>query len=892
VVVFASILALAFVAIAAPFLSRWLGKLAGPVFAAVPLYFFVLYATMLPDVAAGEPLRVSIPWIPEIGLAASFLVDGLGLLFAMLVTGIGSIVVLYASADLKEHPQLGRFYSYLIGFMVSMLGLVLCDNLLLVFIFWELTSITSYLLIGFDHEREAARKSALQALLVTGLGGLLMLAGLVMLGVMGGTFEISEIVARVNAGDLIPAEHTLYTPALVFLLAGCLTKSAQFPFHFWLPNAMEAPSPVSAFLHSSTMVKAGVYLLARTNPIMQGTDAWMWTLAIFGGTTMVVGAYLATRQTYLKKLLAYSTVSSLGIMVLCLGLGGDYGVKAAMGYLFAHALFKGTLFLIAGTVSHQTHIKDTEKLGMLARAMPLTCIAALIGALSMAGVPPFNGFAGKELLLKASTHAAAHSWLWATIACVAGAWTVFISWMIAWRVFFAPRTAQDLTEEPREAPWTMTVGPLVLSAIALVAGIMPGLFAEPLLGATIASVTGEPVAAILGTDHSEHAAHAVHAGHALQNIASHAILLVADAPAAVPAAGDASAAASSHKAGLDLSLGYLLKPSLALALSITAIILGTLIYFGRTAWRRATDPVAAFDRVGPEAGYRASLAGLNTIASVQTRVLQNGSLSIYLKTCVLALVILGWSTIVRTADAIAHAFTPGWWKDPSLFEAAVAAQIVLACITVTLASSRLAAVAVMGVVGYCIAIIFVLFGAPDVAMTQFSIETLTVIIFVLVFYHMPRFAHFSGRGVQVLDAAIAISFGALMTTLVLIANAEQVITADGTPAAPISKYFAETSYLEAQGKNIVNVILVDFRGFDTMGEIFVLGLAAVGVFTLLTVRAPRSKAVTKDPDGQELDENLNPFTHHDDLDVLSHEPPSKANRGTSAGSQPEKGGDA
>ncbi|MEM1330604.1 MAG: hydrogen gas-evolving membrane-bound hydrogenase subunit E [Planctomycetota bacterium] len=842
-VVFASILALAFLAVLAPFLARPLGKLAGPVFAAVPLYFFVLYATLLPDVAAGEPLRVSMEWIPQIGLSASFLVDGLGLLFAMLVCGIGSIVVLYASADLKGHPLLGCFYSYLIGFMVSMLGLVLCDNLLLVFIFWELTSITSYLLIGFDHEREAARKSALQALLVTGLGGLLMLAGLVMLGVMGGSFEISEIVARVNAGEVIPAESSLYIPALVFLLAGCLTKSAQFPFHFWLPNAMEAPSPVSAFLHSSTMVKAGVYLLARTNPIMQGTDAWMWTLAIFGGATMFVGAYLATRQTYLKKLLAYSTVSSLGIMVMCLGLGGEYGVKAAIAYLFAHALFKGTLFLIAGTVSHQTGIKDTEKLGMLARAMPLTCVAAVIGALSMAGVPPFNGFAGKELLLKASTHAAANPWLWAAISCIAGAWTVFISWMIAWRVFFGPRATSDLKEEPREAPWTMSAGPLVLSAIAIVAGLMPGMFAEPLIGSTVASVTGEPVSAILGGDHGD-----------AQTAASHAVMLVAEGPGDVAHAGG-------H--GFDLSLGYLMKPSIALALSITAIVLGSLVYFGRVAWRRATDPIAAFDRVGPEAGYRASLSGLNLIASTQTKLLQNGYLSVYLKTCVLALVILGWSTILRASDALSAAFTPGWWKDPTIFEVAVAAQIVLACLTVVIASSRLAAVAVMGVVGYCIAIIFVLFGAPDVAMTQFSIETLTVIIFVLVLYHMPRFAHFSKKRVQFLDATIAIAFGGLMTTLVLIANAEQVITGSGIPAAPISRYFAEASYLEANGKNIVNVILVDFRGIDTMLEVFVLGLAAVGVFTLLTVRSPRSTAKVRDPDGRELDDRENPFTHHD-----------------------------
>ena len=797
---FAAVAILAVLALAAPFIHKAAGRATGAILAAVPFAFFLFFAAQIGRVAEGNAILERVDWIPQIGLSLSLYLDGLGLLFCLLVTGVGGFVLLYAGGDLKGHPQLGRFYAYLTGFMVSMLGLVLADNIL-VFIFWELTSITSYLLIGFDHHREEARKSALQALLTTGLGGLIMLAGLVMIAEIGGSYELSQLSALAVSGAVDFSAHPLYVPAVITLLAGCFTKSAQFPFHFWLPNAMEAPSPVSAYLHSSTMVKAGVYLIARTNPVLSGTELWFWLLAGFGAATMLVGAYLATRQTYLKKLLAYSTVSSLGIMVMLLGLGegglfahgeasgahaaATNGAKAAAAYIFAHALFKGTLFLVAGNVGNRAHIKDAEKLGKLFALMPITAACAVVGALSMAGVPPFNGFAGKELLLKASLHADAATWFFVIASVLAGAWTVFISFMIAWRVFFAPR-ADNAPEyhDVSEAPIAMWAGPVFLSIAALVAGVMPGLFAQPLIAATTASITGH-----------EHAV-----------------------------------------AETKLSLAYLAKPSPALLCSVIALVLGALVYRFRAGWKLAIQPLGPLDRVGPLAGYAAALKGLNSTASWQTRLLQNGYLSIYIKTIVVAFVVLGWWALFRATDAVSEAFSAEFVQGVTVVDAALFLMITGGSVAVLFMRTRLAAIASMGVVGYAIAMVFVVYGAPDVAMTQFSIETLTVIIFVLVLYSLPRFAIHSGSRQRIIDAVVSLAFGALMTTLVLVANTEQVITAAGTPLAPISGYFADVSYTLAQGKNVVNVILVDFRGVDTMGEIFVLGLAAVGVYTLLVLR--------------------------------------------------------
>ncbi|HEU5462661.1 MAG TPA: proton-conducting transporter membrane subunit, partial [Candidatus Binatia bacterium] len=386
------------VAIFAPWVYRFTGDARGWLFALVPAGLTIYFANFVPAISAGEVMTFSHEWSPSLGLTLSFLVDGLSLLFALLISGIGALILIYAGSYLAGHPHLGRFYAFILLFMASMLGLVLCDNLLVLFVFWELTSISSYFLIGFDHEREAARAAALQALLVTGGGSLALLAGILLLGLAGGSLEVSALLAN---AEVVRASN-LYVPIVLLVLAGAFTKSAQVPFHFWLPGAMEAPTPVSAYLHSATMVKAGVYLLARLSPVLGGTELWLHTLSAVGAVTMVTGAYLALRQTDLKLILAYLTVSALGILILFLGIGTTQAIAAAMVFLLAHALYKGALFLVAGIVDHETGTRDVNKLGGLRSAMPITAMAAGLAALSLAALPPTLGFIGKEMLLEAT----------------------------------------------------------------------------------------------------------------------------------------------------------------------------------------------------------------------------------------------------------------------------------------------------------------------------------------------------------------------------------------------------------------------------------------------------------------------------------------------------------
>ncbi|MBS3756786.1 MAG: sodium:proton antiporter, partial [Desulfobacterales bacterium] len=362
----------------------------------LPLLVFLGAAAMVPHTAAGESYRLAIAWVPGLGVNLSFMLDGLSVLFALIIAGVGFFVTLYAVDYLHGHPHTGRFFVFLHAFMLSMLGLVLADNVLSLFVFWELTTIFSYLLIGFEHEAEASRKSARQALLVTGAGGLALLVGFLLMGIAAGTYEISQMVAMKVSLE----GHPLYGAILIMVFLGAFTKSAQFPFHFWLPNAMAAPAPISAFLHSATMVKGGIYLLARFHPILGGSAAWTAVLVVVGGVTAVVGAFTALGQTDLKKILAYTTVSALGIMTMFLGGQTAPSLTAAMTFLLVHAIYKSALFLVAGIIDHQAGTREIEKLGGLARSMPVTAFAAFAACLSMAGFPLFFGFIGKEIMYK------------------------------------------------------------------------------------------------------------------------------------------------------------------------------------------------------------------------------------------------------------------------------------------------------------------------------------------------------------------------------------------------------------------------------------------------------------------------------------------------------------
>ncbi|HXG09205.1 MAG TPA: putative monovalent cation/H+ antiporter subunit A [Gemmataceae bacterium] len=739
---------------------RYTGRAAGWALALLPLALTVYFASFLGVIGSGETLHVHRDWVPALGVNLSFTLDGLSLLFALLISGVGALVLVYAGGYLAGRPQLGRFYAFLLMFMASMLGLVLADNLLTLFVFWELTSLSSYLLIGFEHERAGARAAALQALLVTGGGGLALLAGLLLLGQAGGSLELSTLLGR---GDQIGA-HPLYVPALLLILAGAFTKSAQFPFHFWLPAAMEAPTPVSAYLHSATMVKAGVYLLARLSPALGSTDLWVGAVSFVGGITMLAGAWLALVQSDLKRILAYSTVSALGTLTLLLGLGRELAVHAAMAYLLGHALYKGALFLVAGALDHGTGTREVDRLGGLGRAMPVTALAAGVVALSMAGLPPLFGFIAKELSYEATLHAPAAGWVM-TAAVVANVPLVAAALMAGFRPFLGK--ARPTPRPAHEAPPSLWLGPLALAGLSVAFGLWPGWGADGLVSAASTSVLGQP-------------------------------------------------------SNAQLALWHGLTP--ALALSAVTLAGGIGVYAGRGLLRKATSWWERAAQWGPTGWYELALNGLNGLALGQTRLLQSGYLRYYLMITVAATVgLAGYALVGRGPLIVAVS-----WSDLRFYEAGLAALILLAVLAAVLAKARLAAIAALGVVGYGVALIFVLFGAPDLAMTQFLVETLTVILFVLVFYHLPESRIVSGRAARWRDAALAAAAGALMTALVLVGTPENY--------PPISAYFAKHSVAEGHGRNVVNVILVDFRGLDTLGEITVLAVAGLGVYALLKLR--------------------------------------------------------
>jgi len=783
-----SVISLLALAALSPWLVRAAGRYAGWMAAAVPAGWFVWFASQIGAIAAGGVLAPDpVPWVESLGITLAFRLDGLGLLFALLVTGVGAAICIYASGYLGGHARFGRFMAALLTFMAAMLGLVIADDLILLFVFWELTSITSFLLIGFYREKEAARLAAMRALVITGAGGLALLAGLILLGLEAGTFRVSELLTM---GDQI-TQSPRYLPILALILLGCFTKSAQLPFHFWLPGAMEAPAPVSAYLHSSTMVKAGVFLLARLTPVLGGTPEWTWTLKVVGGTTMVYGAVLAARSTKMKRILAWTTVSALGTMVMLLGLGVP-GDAAAMTFLLAHALYKGTLFMVAGAVEHRTGEKDVERLGGLARRMPITAAAALLGALSLAGVPPLFGYTGKYLLKGGLEQSPWDSALLVAVT-ITGVGMMTAALLVAVRPFFGPRVGGEgggggvgggkPASRTGEAGPGLLVGPAILATLGVLAGVAPGLFADPIvLGATDA-VTGLP--------------------------------------------GDA-----------ELSSLHLFSASALVGPTGIALLGGVVLYVFRARFRRST---AVLDRLGPLGGpalFDRGLAGVLALGRGQTRLLQHGSLTGYVRTCVVGLLVIGGSLLIGRLGT-ATLLPPHEAIRP--VEAILVGLMASSAVAAAVFRHRLGSVAALGVVGLCAALIFLLFGAPDVAMTQFAIETLTVLILVLVFHHLPQFRVYTSRLRRAGDLVLSLAFGAFMTVMVLLA----VDTGFGEP---ISAFFSEQSVAGGKGRNIVNVIIVDFRATDTFGELFVLALAGMGVATLLIARRQRSGAGTEPGD--------------------------------------------
>jgi multicomponent Na+:H+ antiporter subunit A len=737
---------------------------AGLLPAALAAALFVWFTQAMGTVADGGIVRVAWEWVPSLGISLSFLIDGLSLTFGLLITGIGALVMLYSSKYLEGHAHFARFHLYLVLFMLSMLGLVLADNLLTLFVFWELTTITSYLLIGFDHATKKSRRSALQALLLTGTGGLALLAGFILIGTVAGTFELSEIRAQGN----VLIDSALYLPILILVLAGTFTKSAQFPLHFWLPNAMAAPTPVSAYLHSATMVKAGVYLMARMHPNLGGTDVWLWTLTIFGAVTAVFASFMAVKQTDLKQALAYTTLMALGTLTLFLGADTGYAITAAVTFLIVHSFYKAALFLIVGIIDHGTGTREADILGGLARAMPITAAAAAISALSMAGFPPFLGFIGKELKYAGALGLESEPFAVAAAVLLANALMFAVAGIVAFKPFWRPGKATPVT--PHEGPWRMLAGPVVLAAAGALFGLAPGLLASTLVN--------PGVAAILGPD--------------------------------------------AKPGELKLWAGV----NMPLILSIATFALGFALYavHGRLrAWLAAAGARApSFDN-----GWDRLIDGIKAFAAWQTRIVQSGVLRRYVFITFLTLVVgVAGTGLLRDAFTWSFAVT-----DLQVKHYVVVALIVAGCLLTLTTSSRVAAIAGLGAVGIGVALIFIIYGAPDVAITQLLVETLVVVLFAVAALKLPRLDAGGRKVHRPLDAVLAVAVGATVTAVLLAVTT-------GPIDREITDYFERAAWPEAYGRNIVNVILVDFRALDTFGEIAVVVIAALSAYALLKGRRP------------------------------------------------------
>lgn len=730
-------------------------------FALVPATLFLAFLSWWPEVTGGEVILQQHAWIPSLGVSLSLRLDGLSLLFALLITGIGTDIYLYAASYLRGSTDLPRFFAFLTLFMGAMLGAVLADDLIALLVFWELTSLTSFLLIGYEPEKAASRRAAQQGLLITVAGGLCLLAGIVLLGTAAGSLRITDILAQ---GPMLLG-HPL-TPAIIVLVAlGAFAKSAQAPLHAWLANAMAAPTPVSAFLHSATMVKLGVYLLARMNPALGEHPLWSALLVPVGLLTMVTGTLLALRASDLKRVLAYSTVVSLGTLVMLIGLPHPMAATAVVTFLLAHALYKASLFMVAGIVDHATGTRDASRLGGLARTMPVTTLVVVLAGLSMAGLPPFVGFIGKELIYEV---ALGGSWWPLAVALLANVCMVVVAGVVAGRCFFG--TAQPTPSAPHDPDATMWVGPMVLAALGLLFGLMP-----------------QWPAALL-------------------------------APAASAVAG--------HGVELQLSLWHGFTPMLALS-GLTLALGGVVLACWPTLRRRLTG-CASIDRWGTDAAYDQAILGLQRVATWQTRRIQTGSLRRYLGTffafTAICLLLTLW---LRGGFAVAW---PGW--DEVGPEVALPLLLVLASAAVLRAASFMAGIVTAGMVGFLVALTFLYRGAPDLAFTQFSVEALAIVILLAIVGRMPfHEVDPRRRSERQRDAVIAAGFG-LVATLVLLAVV-------ATPFdARLSDFFRTASVPEAHGRNLVNVIIVDFRALDTLGEIAVLALAALAAAAVISsVRA-------------------------------------------------------
>ncbi|MCU0906541.1 MAG: DUF4040 domain-containing protein [Rhodobacteraceae bacterium] len=763
-----------------------LGLLARALWVALPAT--LLAATLWLALTGALPFAFGVDWVPALGISAAFRIDGLSLMMLLLISGIGVAVFTYAGAYMDGDPKQVRLYGLLTAFMLAMAGAVTADDVILLFLCWEATSILSFLLVGLKHAKADARKSAQQALLVTGTGGLALLAGLLILVQQFGTTQLSAIIAGMAATGPTP----ILNAALLLVFVGCFTKSAQFPFHFWLPGAMAAPTPVSAYLHSATMVKLGVFLLARFDA---GAGEWpLWTtlLQAVGSITAAWGMVLALSERDLKRILAWSTVATLGTLVVLVGMPGPEASLAVGSLLLAHALYKAPLFFVAGNVDHGAGTRIIDNLGNLRRTMPLTAVAAALAGLSMAGLPLSFGYVVKVVTYDAKAVEGVLAWV-PLANQIFTALAVAVAGVAAIRLFWWNPGGVE-APAAHECSWGMVLPPLVVAGFGLVLGLFPGVTTELLLGVAGAMETTRPGTVGLPTPGEQ--------------------LNPADVWATVGA---------------------------------TLLAGGLILYFWDYLHRVLMRPFAVVARLGARAFFDASLIALPWIASRVTRTLQHGHGPRYIRLAVVATLA---AVAAMLPQALAGTALPPWEAPPAGLAVGVA-MILVGCVAALRLRDRFVLVLAAGLVGYGSAVVFLFVGAPDVAFTQFVVETVFVIIAVAVLIALR------GRGKPQVHADRTMPIALLLSASLATVITALLVAVVARPFDPVlSTYFGAVSVPEAFGRNVVNVILVDFRAIDTLGEITVIALSLMAALPLLqrlmapargtTPRAPAERVVILD----------------------------------------------
>jgi multicomponent K+:H+ antiporter subunit A len=744
--------------------------------ALAPFSAFLVLAGQMEQLSQGQQIVHEFPWMPSVGLNAVLLLDGLSALFALLITGIGTLVIIYTGYYFKGEPDAWRFLVYSMLFMTSMVGVVMAGDIISLFLFWEGTSITSFLLVGYKTKDPAAQRGAFKALFITAGGGIALIAGLIMVSVVSGSYDFPGILA---SGDVL-RDSPLYPVMFGLLAVGAFTKSAQVPFHVWLPDAMTAPTPASAYLHSATMVKAGIYLMARMNPALGFTDTWFWTLSLVGLATMLTGAYLGLKQNDLKALLAYSTISQLGVLMMLIGQDTTVAFKALVIGIVAHALYKSALFLIAGIVDHETGTRDLRRLGGIGRAMPFTMVIAGVAALSMAGLPPLFGFLAKETLLASATHPGARpivDYVFPALAVAGGALILAQSGLFLVDTFLGK--SRDKGIHAHEPPLGMLIAPAIPALLSLILGALPEV--------------------------------------------------------RIVAVALANAAQSAYGEPVPVSLALWAGINIPLVLSGIAILAGSTIFLFRRPVRYFLSTF--HENFSLNVLYAWTLRLIDIGAYAVTRV-QNGQLRLYLATMLMGLggLIFIFNAWPRMAVPVGTNLSQITYSDEMVFLRLFALLLTMITAAASVFLRRdLAAILALGVSGFFVAVLMVLEPAPDVALVQVVVDILLTIILVLLLARLPRpqrvraseFTFLQTRPGLIRDGLIALGSAAVVTVLVF-----NMLTTRPRESIPTPYYETQAKALTG-ARDIVGAILIDFRAFDTLIEIAVFGMAGIGVYTLL-----------------------------------------------------------